>query len=332
MTLSSSYIDKNMKERSVNSIEYSNLSPEQKVRMATEKVLSMDKTVRPKDMDGKPGGLVEIPSDDDREYIIVGDLHAIKRNLKYILLHSGNLRKLRENRAVLLLLGDVVHNEHTGKFEEMGSSIEIMDVVIHLINRYPNNIIYLLGNHDTFDPNLAKTGIMQGQLFRKAALEERGEEYVEALQEFFDALPLLVKHPHFLAVHAGPVRNGISREELINANYEPNFRFQLIWNRINETKSNPSKREYGPEDLDALRKLLHCPSDIPIIVGHNPMWNWGGDDSIWINPLGTKNHIILYNNLPKKCPYLSFNGSSEYEVKYADLKIKKRRFVLDDYA
>jgi hypothetical protein len=87
-------------------------------------------------------------------------------------------------------------------------------------------------------------------------------------------------------------------------------------------------KEYCNDDLIDLRRLLGCAPDIPVIVGHNPMWKWGDNDSIWINPAGTKDHVILYSNLPKKCPYLSFINSTKYKVKYADLKLVPRRFVL----
>ena len=188
-----------------------------------------------------------------------------------------------------------------------------------------------MGNHDTFDPNLSKSGIQQGQLFYEAAVGGRGEAYAEAVQTIFDSLPLFVIHRHFLATHAGPVRGGITRLELINCRHYPDFVWQMTWNRINDTHSNPNMKEYGPQDLDDQRRILKCPPDTPVIVGHNPLYKWGGDDSIWINVLGAHDYVIICNNLPTKCPYLSFDGSSDYEVKYADLKLKKRRFVLDDY-
>lgn len=316
----------------MNSIEYAGLAPVERLELAISAVCKFDRKVRPQTSDKKPGGLIEFSPKDDREFVIIGDLHANKRNLKHILLDNDNLRKLRENRLVIILIGDVVHDDRTGHMNEMDSSVEILEVVLHLIVRYPKNIVYLLGNHDTFSEYLAKLGIQQGLLFRQAILQRFGADYVERLQTFFDSLPVFVIHPNFLVTHAGPPRGGATREELINIDHFPDLKWQVTWNRLNETRSTPSMKEYGNEDLEEQRKLLGCPDDIPIIVGHNPMWNWGGDDSVWINPAGTRNHIILYSNLPKKCPYLSFNGSMKYTVRYADLKLTVRRFVLDDYA
>jgi hypothetical protein len=212
----------------------------------------------------------------------------------------------------------------------MDSSIEIMDIILGLINEFPGNVVYLLGNHDSFAPELSKLGIQQGLLYREALLRARGKQYVALMQEFFDALPLFVIHPKFLAVHAGPARGGMTRTELINVRHFENYVWQLTWNRVNETRSTPSMKEYGPEDLDEARRLLGCPRSIPIFVGHNPMWKWGEQDSIWIDALGCHDHVILYATLETKCPYVSIHGSSPYTVKYADLGIKTRHFVLDN--
>ena len=213
----------------------------------------------------------------------------------------------------------------------MDSSIEIMDIILGLINEFPRNVVYILGNHDSFAPELSKLGIQQGLLYREALLKARGKQYVSLMQDFFDALPLFVMHKGFLAVHAGPARGGITRNELVNVRHFENYVWQLTWNRLNETRSTPSMKEYGPDDLDDMRRMLGCPRAIPVFVGHNPMWKWGDQDSIWIDALGCHDHVILYATLDTKCPYVTVQGSMAYKVKYADLELKTRRFVLDDY-
>ena len=301
------------------------------LRNAVSNVLAFNDALRPSSSDGGPGGLIEFPAKEKREFIIVGDLHGNHKNLQAILDDGRNIDKLSQNKAVLLLLGDAVHNDKSGFVYEMDSSIEIMDIIISLINDYPQNVIYLLGNHDSFQPELSKMSIQQGLLYRDALLAARGKQYVAAMQDFFDALPLFVIHQYFLAVHAGPVRGGVTRMELVNVRHFQNLVWQLTWNRLNETRSTPSMKEYGPEDLEATRRLLGCAPEIPVFVGHNPMWNWGDDDSIWVNPMGTPNHVILYDTLETRCPYVSVKGSFAYKVKYAELAIAPRRFVLDDY-
>jgi len=302
-----------------------------RLKEAVRNVLSFDSALRPPASDGSPGGLIEFPPKEKREFIIIGDLHGSHKNLRAILDHDKNLQKVKQDKAVIVFLGDAVHNDKTGFAYEMESSITTMDIIIDLINECPQNVVYLLGNHDSFQPELSKMGIQQGLLYRDALLEARGKQYVSAMQDFFDALPLFVIHRYFLAVHAGPVRGGVTRMELVNVRHFSNLVWQLTWNRLNETRSTPSMKEYGPEDLDEARRLLGCPSEIPIFVGHNPMWKWGEQDSIWIDALGTRHHVILYDTLETKCPYISVKGSFTYKVKYADLAIAPRRFVLDDY-
>jgi len=306
-------------------------TPLKVLRDAIHALQSLDPALRPRASDGTPGGLIEYPKTEKREFILIGDLHANVRNLQAILKDSDNLSKVKQNKAVLLFLGDAVHNDKTGFTFAMDSSIEIMDIILGLITEYPSNVVYLLGNHDSFAPELSKLGIQQGLIYREALEKARGRPYVAAMQEFFDALPLFVIHRHFLAVHAGPARGGLTRTELVNVRHFENYVWQLTWNRINETRSTPSMKEYGPEDLDEQRRLLGCAKNVPIIVGHNPMWKWGESDSIWVNVLGCHDHVILHATLDAKCPYMSFRGSSAYTVKYADLERQERRFVLDDY-
>ena len=312
---------------------YSDLNPLEKLQLAIRNILTVDLEYRPLNDNHRPGGLLEFPENDDREVIIIGDLHANKENLKAVLIDSQNLYKIKQDKAILLILGDAIHDERQGHLQEMDTSIEIMDIIIHLLNDYPDNVFYLLGNHDTFSPRLGKSGLKQGQIFYKALLQKRGKEYVQLMQTFYNVLPVFVIHKHFLAVHAGPVRGGITKEQIINirSSVSVNLLWQLTWNRLNETRSSASHKEYAPDDLDTLRKCLNRSENTPIIVGHNPMWKWGDTDSVWIDILGTKDHVILYANLQRKCPYLSFNKSPKYKLKHAKLKIPAAKFALDDY-
>ncbi len=226
--------------------------------------------------DREPGGLIEYPKTEKREFIIIGDLHANITNLQAILKDSGNLSKVKKDEAVLLFLGDAVHNDKSGFTFAMDSSIEIMDIILGLIIEYPGNIVYLLGNHDSFAPELSKLGIQQGLLYREALEKARGRPYVAAMQEFFDSLPLFVIHRHFLAVHAGPARGGLTRTELVNVRHFENYVWQLTWNRVNETRSTPSMKEYGPDDLDQQRRLLGCPKNLPGVRRPQPHVEVGG--------------------------------------------------------
>jgi calcineurin-like phosphoesterase family protein len=311
---------------------YADLSHKEKLQLAIRNILTTDTLVRPLNDNGRPGGLLEFPEDDDREFLIVGDLHANKQNLKAILLDNQNLYRIRDDEAVMIVMGDAVHDERVGHLHDMDESIEIMDIIIHMLNEYPDNFFYMLGNHDTFSSRLGKSGIQQGLLYHTAMLAKRGKDYATLMQTFFSVLPVFVKHKNFLAVHAGPARGGITREQVINirSSVSGDLLWQLTWNRLNETRSSPSKKEYAPDDLDTLRECFDFPSNFPIVVGHNPMWKWGRDDSVWVDPLGAKNHVILYSNLEGKCTYMSFGNSPKYKIRNAKLRIKKQKFLLGD--
>jgi len=312
-------------------IRYAGFSHLEKLDMVIDNMLSIDPAIRPLDNDEQYGGLIEFPPNDTREFIIVGDLHGNNKNLKAILQHEQNLYKLKDNKAVMIILGDCLHIETVGKLYEMDSSIAIMDIIIRLLNEYPDNVFYVLGNHDTYSERLSKSGIQQGVLFHKALAKKRGRKYVELLQEFFDSLPVVVLHKNFIAMHAGPARGGISRENIINIRSNPDLLWQVTWNRLNETRSYPSKKEYSPYDLERQRMLLNCPPDIPIVVGHNPMWKISNEDSIWIDIVNSKDHVILYSNHETVCTYITFNKTKKYKVKHANLKVKKQKFLLGNY-
>ena len=309
---------------------YCELTAYEQLELAIHNILSIGSALRPIDQEGVPGGLLEFPENDTREVLVIGDLHANKKNLRAILMDDKNIRKLRENKAILLFLGDAVHDDRVGHMQEMDTSIQIMDIIIHLINIYPQNVFYLLGNHDTFEPRLAKANIKQGVLYRNAVVKKRGQKYAELMKLFFSALPIFFKHPHLLAVHAGPVRGVLSKDVIINIRYTAlkDYLWQFTWNRINETRSSPSKKEYSEEELVNLRNTLNSPSDIPIIVGHNTLWRISNEDCVWVNVAGSKNHVVLYCTLEEKATYLSFKNTMKYKIKHANLKIQKSKFLL----
>lgn len=303
------------------------LASKKAIQSAIKAVNAWPASNRPKDSKNKPGGLMVFPKSNSKKFIIVGDLHANCHNLETIL--KTHEEEFKQDEAILLLLGDVVHDDRPGHAVEMDDSIRIFEIIINTINRYPKNIIYLLGNHDTFSNKLTKRSVLQGKLFYEAVLEQRGEDYVKIMQKFFDSLPLIVKHPSFLAMHAGPIRGGATMKEMTNIRQNKDYLFQLTWNRINELHSTPNSKEYNNDDLIQMRKKMKSSDDAVIIVGHNPFWKWGNNDSVWENILNCKNHTILYSNLTTKCPYIVFENSKRYKVKYAELNTKE--FTNMDY-
>ncbi|MGA2546587.1 MAG: metallophosphoesterase [Rectinemataceae bacterium] len=268
---------------------------------------------RAKDSKGRPGGLIILPA--KPRPIIVGDLHGTSQNLKLILEHDGNAADLESGAAVLVIVGDLVHEDRTGYMKDMSTSIVIFDEFLALFARYPGRVYYIRGNHDTFDERLRKSGIAQGEEFRKALLAAKGEEFVEETRRFFEGLPYFVIGKGFVVTHAGPIRGGCTREELVNIKDYPEKEMQLVWNRVNEFNGNPSPKEYGEKDIRMMLDFLDMPPDTHFIVGHNPLWNDGGKTGVWLDVIGIKNHHIIYSGAGSRAPYFTFiDGEMKVEL------------------
>ena len=238
-------------------------------------------------LQGKPGGLVELPP--DITPVIVGDTHAQVNNLLKILSENCLLDCLRVKNAALILLGDAIHSEmihETAKFE---TSMLIMDLIFRLKLIYPGNFFYLRGNHDSFDPEINKNGVLQGVLWREALQKQRGTEYVREMQNFYDALPYVIISDSFVACHAGPPREIINRDDLINIAGNPNLATELVTTRIQRPNHLSG---YTKGDVKRLRKGLNLPPKTRFIVGHTPMDPFG---SFWLHAGSIKNHHIIYS-------------------------------------
>ncbi len=265
--------------------------------------------------EGKPGGLVLFP--EKLRPIVIGDLHANRKNLSYILAHGDNAKDLESGKAACIFIGDAFHDDRTGHMKNMESSIDLLDDILDLFVRYPGKVYYIRGNHDTFDERLRKSGILQGLELKHAIFRLRGADYVGAVGRLFDAMPYAVIGERYVIVHAGPPRGGIVREELVNIEKYPEKLHQLIWTRVNEFHGgNPSLKEYGERDIRLALELLDMPADAHFIVGHNPIWGDGNKTGVWIDVVGIKNHHILYSGYGSVAPYITFI-EGEFAVRHA---------------
>lgn len=266
------------------------------------------------DNEGHPGGLILFS--ETMRPIIIGDLHSNTENLSLILNHESNKKDIESGKAACILLGDSLHDDRTGHMKDMKTSIDALDAVLHLIIKYPGQIYYIRGNHDTFDERLRKSGISQGIEMKTALLKEKGREFTDKIEQFFESLPVFIIGNTYVITHAGPPHGGVSRDELINITKHPETLHQLLWNRVNEFHGNPSLKEYGEKDIRLALNILNLPPDTHFIVGHNPIWSDGNKIGFWQNILGIKNHHILYSGYGSAAPYITFiNG--EMKVKTA---------------
>ncbi len=259
-----------------------------------------------------PGGLIDI-SKTGKSSILIGDLHGSIENLNAIIEHEDNREKILSGESILILLGDIVHNDQTGEMLEMDTSLAVLERVIELIAEFKDSLIYIKGNHDSFDERVIKSGIRQGYEFKVFLTDKRGEEYVDAVDELFESLPMFIIASGFVVAHAGPIRRGASRQELIDIEDNPDFIRQLMWNRVHEFRANPSLKEYDGTDIDRSLEKLNLPPETYYIVGHNPLWQTGNKTGIWSNVTGIKNHIILISNRQTDGPYLFISDGKVVE-------------------
>ena len=249
--------------------------------------LLMREAHRPINAMGNPGGLVEISG--NTVPVIVGDLHAQVDNFLKILSENCLFDCLRMKSAHLIILGDAIHSENVDEMDQFSTSMLIMDLIFRLKLRFPENVFYLKGNHDSFDPEINKNGFLQGALFREMLIENRGLEYAEEMQNFYDRLPYIICSDTFIACHAGPPRSGISRDDLINIAENRKLADELTNNRLQRTNYPAG---YSKRDVKKLRKCLNRPPKTRFIVGHTPLDPFG---SFWLHAGAIKNHHIIFS-------------------------------------
>lgn len=242
---------------------------------------------RPKNRNNHPGGLIEISAKPTP--VIVGDLHGQVDNLLKILSENCLLDCLRMKTANLVILGDAVHSENRDEMDKFETSMLVMDLIFRLKLRFPENVFYIRGNHDSFSPEINKNGHLQGVLYREALLECRGPEYVQEMEQFYNNLAYIICSDTFIACHAGPPRFTVTKNDLINIVDNRKLAEELTNNRLHRT-IHPAG--YSKKDVKKLRKCLGLSQKTRFIVGHTPIDPFG---SFWLHVGAIKYHHIIYS-------------------------------------
>lgn len=242
---------------------------------------------RPRDSRGLPGGILELPA--GRAAVVVGDLHARVDNLLTALSHNGLVEGLERDKAVLLIIGDAVHSDDEDSLRDMGGSVLIMDLILKLKLRFPRNVFFLVGNHDSFSPDVSKGSVPQGLLWSKHLAALRGERYRDEMARFYRRSALVARSQSFCACHAGPPQSKVTMDMLVDVHDFPHLVHELTWTR-QKTPGNPSG--YGAGDVRRLRKALAVPNEACLIVGHYPR---SDDASVWLNAGRIDGHHVLYS-------------------------------------
>lgn len=267
-----------------------------------------DEAHRPKDTHGRPGGVIHLP--DESTVIMMGDLHAKFDNLLTMLSQNSYLEALEKGTAFLVLIGDAVHPEGDVALDEMQSSMLIMDLIFKLKVRFPQQVFYLRGNHDSFSDEIAKGGIPQGLLWERELINSRGQAYRDEMARFYNQLPYLVYSSHFVSCHAAAPTTSIELDNIINIMQQPKLITELISNRL-QRPNRPAG--YTKGDVKRLKKCLGVDQSVPFIVGHTPLSN---DDTIWENVDDIKNHHILYSSDSHWVGVMAQIGDKIYPFRY----------------
>ncbi len=263
---------------------------------------------RAKDAEGKPGGVIAVP--DDCSVITVGDLHAKPDNLLVVLTQNNFLEALENGSACLVIIGDAVHPEGDTVLDEMESSMLIMDLILALKLRFPRQVFYLRGNHDSFSEEIAKNGVPQGLIWGKALKKQRGKAYLREMKRFYELLPFVAYSRYFATCHAAPPVSDTSLQKMINIRNHRKLCTELANNRM---KSASRPGGYGKRDVKRFRECLGLAKETPVIVGHTPQ---NSEDTLWEHVGDIKEHYIVYSSDTRWVGLMAQVGDKLYPFRY----------------
>ncbi|MFK5893870.1 MAG: metallophosphoesterase [Pseudomonadota bacterium] len=263
---------------------------------------------REKNIKGQPGGVLSIP--DKLTVFIIGDLHTRLDNLLSLLTQNNFLEALEEGTACLIILGDAVHPEEEGKYDEMETSMLIMDMIFKLKVRFPKHVFYIRGNHDSFSEEISKRGVPQGLLWAKQLAKSRGKNYKKEMIRFYENIPYLAYSKNFITCHAAPPTSAVNLHALINIKNYPELMHDMVAKRL-ETPNRLSG--YNKGDIKKLRKCLNVDDHTPFIVGHTPI---DSDQTLWENVGGIPKHTIVYGGHPDWIGVVVQIGKTMYPMTY----------------
>lgn len=270
--------------------------------------LMQNEVYRPRDDRGLPGGLLVLPR--GLIPIVIADMHAQIDNLLTVLTQNAFLEALEDGTGALVILGDAVHCEVDGQLRAMESSMILMDLIFRLKLRFPEQVFYVRGNHDSFSEDLAKDGVPQGLLWARELSELRGAVYQRAMGDFYRLLPYVVMSPDFFACHAAAPKSKVSKRILVQLYQRPELILELINNRLQKA-SRP--QGYSRRDVKRFRKNLNLDRETPFIVGHTPM---DREETLWLNVDGIDNHHVLFSANPQQVGVFTLVGEVMVPLTY----------------
>lgn len=249
-----------------------------------------DDPYRARDSRGEPGGVVKLPP--AKSVILIGDLHARVDNLLTVLSHNGFLEALDRDEAALVIIGDSVHSDDDETLEDMDSSVLMTDLILKLKQSFPSSVFLLLGNHESFSPEVSKGRVAQGLLWGKRLVELRGDRYRGELTKFYSRCPLVAYSDVFCACHAGPPQSKVTLDAVIDARQQPHLLHDLTWTR---QRAPGYPQGYAGGDIRRFKTLFGLGKDAAFIVGHFPRSDTA---SVWLNTGKVEGHHVVYSSRP----------------------------------
>ncbi|MDP8299640.1 MAG: metallophosphoesterase [Candidatus Tantalella remota] len=262
--------------------------------------------------DGRVVDLRKLPQ--DKEIILIGDLHERLDNLRKILADERTVtvggdkvtktvqQMVEDGDAVLIFLGDAVHAE-LGKGKpldlSMERSLEMMKWIAELKTQNPDNVYYVLGNHDDIDWPCSKNNIDQSEIYREKLSQayglpaQTGSKYMDLYREFIRISPIMLIADGLVATHAGPAKNATLRQikhvtqEKITEDFKNNEYAvaMVLWGRHEKIFENPSFENnndlteeqkrfvaqtlYSDKDVIRFLKRMGQPKGV-FVSGHTP--------------------------------------------------------------
>lgn len=161
---------------------------------------------------------------------VLGDTHGYTAPTEWF------LKRYLDHAGCLVVLGDVVDRGSRG--------VENLEMIAGAIAEYSH--VYLLrGNHESLEMN-------RWYGFYEEALEKRGQEYLDLVQELYRNLPVAAVWRGVFMVHGGiPCRTCLNEPE-------PPIALEEIWERTAAVKGTP--RADLPEDEVMFQLLWNDPS------------------------------------------------------------------------
>ncbi|HOK97469.1 MAG TPA: hypothetical protein PLR14_01715, partial [Candidatus Paceibacterota bacterium] len=242
------------KEKLENTIkELENLTKKEKldrkdIEPHLDKVLELlqnePETIRPKDKNNRPGGLVELKK--DKPTLLIPDLHGKREMLFKILTEKNedgksNLERFLKNELQIVVLGDAVHTGDQDGLDkqliaqseysrgnrqkaldlldkEIADSFGTATMLMKLKELSPDNFHYLRGDHEVqkeTDFLVKKGNVYQNALVKLYFENKYGSDFLDKYDEFEESLPLVAIGNQFVASHA-PHFKPFTKEEIIN--------------------------------------------------------------------------------------------------------------------